>query len=209
MRSDSGVVAGTWPAVRPAVDDRLAVDERPEIGVQAAMRFGDHAQRRRRVVAHRPDLLPVANDARVVSSFSNAASRMRGHAGDVEAVECRAVGVASRQDGAPGQAGLRAFQRQQLEQRACRRDAARPTRCRDSRCMAASAPSAQCNSEGRHGANPPPPLAGGGWGEGFVQRPIPLPPAPSRKGRGIGMTLLVHLTGFTSTRCRSSPTVGT
>ena len=31
-------------------------------------------------------------------------------AGDVEAMECGAVGVAPRQDGAPRQAGLRAFQ---------------------------------------------------------------------------------------------------
>src|SRR5208337_3402022 len=29
----------------------------------------------------------------------------------------------------------------------------------------------------------PPPLEGGGWGEGFV-RPEPLPPTPSLKGRG-------------------------
>src|SRR5580700_3892187 len=32
---------------------------------------------------------------------------------------------------------------------------------------------------------PPPPLAGGGWGEGAVRAsPGPLPPTPSRKGRG-------------------------
>src|SRR6476469_1488236 len=43
---------------------------------------------------------------------------------------------------------------------------------------------------GKNGGNgrnevTPPPLAGGGWGEGATpMRHDPLPPAPSRKGRG-------------------------
>jgi len=32
-------------------------------------------------------------------------------------------------------------------------------------------------------SNPPPPLEGGGWGEGYVPHD-PLPPTPSLKGRG-------------------------
>ena len=38
----------------------------------------------------------------------------------------------------------------------------------------------------RQGHNPPPPLAGGGWGRGGASYPGqgPLPPTPSRKGRG-------------------------
>ncbi len=48
-------------------------------------------------------------------------------------------------------------------------------------------------------ANPPPPLAGGGWGEGAVENwHGPLPPAASRKGRGrIGaMGVLLLLLGL-------------
>src|SRR5215472_15506068 len=46
--------------------------------------------------------------------------------------------------------------------------------------------------------NSPPPLAGGGWGEGAVPHASrPLPPAPSRKGRGrtAVVLLLVVLCG--------------
>ena len=54
----------------------------------------------------------------VVSSFSSDASRMPATRAMSKPWIGAAVFLASRQDGAPGQPGLRALQRQQLEQRA-------------------------------------------------------------------------------------------
>src|ERR1700733_4501718 len=43
---------GQFFRASPTIDDRLASDERPQIGVQAAM-LGDYGKRSPRVVAHR------------------------------------------------------------------------------------------------------------------------------------------------------------
>ena len=96
----------------------------------------------RRVVADRDDLQPVADQRRSPQQRLQFGIGHRGDAFDVEVVEGAAIGVAAVQDGAPGQAGLGAFQREHFEQRRGRRAAARPFASWYS-CMGASAVSAQ------------------------------------------------------------------
>src|SRR5262249_18560344 len=58
----------------PLADDRLAVDEAPEIGVEAAS-VGAHLEHALRVVHRRLDLQPVADDARVLEQAVDVALR--------------------------------------------------------------------------------------------------------------------------------------
>ena len=161
--SESSVVAGTCLLSLPAINQRLALDEGPQIRVEAAV-FGDHIERHAGVVAHRVDLQPVANDARRRQQLFQRGVAHAGDALDVEPVIRTPIFVAARQDGPPGEPGLSAFQRQQLEQRAV--------------VVMRHAPFAVVIVAHRGIGT-----FGPGAARGSHRTILPLPPALSRKGR--------------------------
>ena len=110
-----GRLRGDFGHRRRAVDDGLAVDEAPEVGVEAA-ELALHLERRLGVADGRRHLGSIADDARVGEQAGDVIGAVRGDAGDIEAVEGAAVALATAQDGVPAQAGLGAFQGEHLEQ---------------------------------------------------------------------------------------------
>ena len=75
----------------------------------------------------------------------------------------------------------------------CHRDAARPTRGRDRRASPHRRLPPRCSV-----SSPPPPLAGGGWGEGRapVDRGNPSPQPPPARGGGATSAISATLRGF-------------
>src|SRR6185437_1392980 len=109
------LAAGGHLAALPAAQDRVAADpvpevpaEGPELLLQGKKSLG---------VAHRGlDLQPVTDDPGVLQERRPAARIEAGHFGGIEARERLSIGGPLTQDGGPGESGLRAFEREHLEE---------------------------------------------------------------------------------------------
>src|SRR5688500_13389099 len=99
----------------PAVAPRRAVDEGPQVRIEAA-RLADQRERGARVAAHRAELEPVADQSRIGQQALQAAVGQARAVVDVEVVEGLAVVRALVEHGAPRQARLRALEAEELEQ---------------------------------------------------------------------------------------------
>jgi len=110
-------LSGESVALAEAIDDGGAAHQSPQIGVERSELLGRHEDGVR-VVDGRRHLQPVAHYAGVAEQPRDVGVRVSGDALDVEVVEGAAVVLALVEDRVPGEAGLRALQRQQLEQRA-------------------------------------------------------------------------------------------
>ena len=95
--------------------DRAAASERPELIGEAGAGVTQY-QARPGVVDRRPDLRPVADDARIRQQPRHIVVPERGDRLDIEPGERGAIPLALAQDRRPRQPGLGAFKRQHLEQ---------------------------------------------------------------------------------------------
>src|SRR3954464_9035575 len=89
----------------PAVDDRFAADEAPDVRIEAA-ELALHGEKRLGVADGRVDLQPVAHDAVVLHQLSQRRGREVRYLRRVEASEGAAIGVALAQDRLPAEARL-------------------------------------------------------------------------------------------------------
>src|SRR5262245_60690724 len=104
-------LGGDLPDLAPAVHERLAVDEAPEVLAQA-LELEDAAG----IVDGRLDLEPVADDAGIGEQALDLLVREAGDFRRVEAAERLAIALTLAQDRRPREAGLRALEREHLEQ---------------------------------------------------------------------------------------------
>lgn len=95
--------------------DADGVGELPEEFIEGA-EFFDDRQGGAGVLDGGIDLGAIADDAGVEEETFNVVFVKSGHAGDVEVVEEQAVALATVEDGAPGEAGLGAFETDELEE---------------------------------------------------------------------------------------------
>src|SRR5918993_2318212 len=99
-----------------AVVQRRAVDESPEVGIEAAKLLldGDVCTR----ISHRAfNLEPIANNPRVLQKSLDPHWSEPRYPRRIEVEECFAIRLALFQNGLPAQTGLRTFECQELEQR--------------------------------------------------------------------------------------------
>src|SRR5690606_26985957 len=96
----------------PAVHDRLAVDEAPNVGIEAAELVLD-LEKLSCVRDRGFDLEPIADDAGVCQQALDGAPIETRHTLGIEIGESSAVGLALAQDGGPAQAGLGALEHEE------------------------------------------------------------------------------------------------
>src|SRR5882672_10079672 len=101
-------------AVPPLVRDRTPADKLPNI-IGKTLELFLHLEKGLRVAYGGFDLQPIAHDARVLQQFGNSIRRVTRNLGCVKATECFAIRFTFGQDGGPTQAGLGAFQYEELE----------------------------------------------------------------------------------------------
>src|SRR5262249_19774610 len=89
-------------------------DEAPRVGIEGSELLLYH-EKRPRVADGRLDLLPVPDDPRIEQQLLDALARVSRHLAGIEPAERAAIGFTLAQHGRPAQAGLRAFQQQELE----------------------------------------------------------------------------------------------
>src|SRR5882672_1374778 len=99
----------------PAVPNGLAVDEAPEISVEAAELFLD-GEEGFGVLDRGLDLQTVSNNAGVSEERFGLAGVVSGDLARIKSVECTAIVVPFVQNGGPTQAGLGALENEKLEQ---------------------------------------------------------------------------------------------
>jgi hypothetical protein len=116
MASDCAVRAGTSPILLRRLTRGAPPHEGPEVPAEAAG-LAPHGQEGARVRDGRRDLEPVSHDARVREEPADVPGAVGCDPLRVEAVEGAAVSLALRKHDAPAEAGLRALERQQLEER--------------------------------------------------------------------------------------------
>ena len=101
----------------PAVLQRAPTHVRPQECIEAAT-FLDRGECGAGVVAHRGDLETVADQSGVAQQQFDAAIGQARATRDIETGECAAIVLALVEYGTPGQSRLRAFEAEELEQRA-------------------------------------------------------------------------------------------
>src|SRR5262249_10235520 len=99
----------------PRVHARLASDEAPDEAVEAAQ-LGPEREVRAGVLDRRPDLEPVSHDTGIGAKRAHLCGPGGGNFAGIEAVEGAPVAGALPENRDPGEAGLRAFEAEQLEE---------------------------------------------------------------------------------------------
>src|SRR5579872_721374 len=97
------------------VHSRLASDELPDVGIEAA-EFFLHAKERLRILNCGCNLEFVANDARVAQQLLHLAPVIERNASRIESIERLAIVAALVEDRIPAQSGLSAFENEELEE---------------------------------------------------------------------------------------------
>src|SRR5437868_7997611 len=108
---------GNIPERPGAVAARLAAHEAPDVRVEAA-EFLLHAQERLRVLHRAFDLEPVADDAGILQQLLDPGLSEARDLGRIEVRERTTVVLALGEDRGPREAGLRALEREELEEHA-------------------------------------------------------------------------------------------
>src|ERR1700689_415718 len=100
-----------------AILPRLAADELPDVAIESTELFL-HCEERLRVLHGGANLEPVPYDAIVGEQARNSGLVVAGHFARIESIERGPVCLSFLENGDPTQAGLRAFQNQELKQSA-------------------------------------------------------------------------------------------
>ncbi len=100
--------------LRPAVDERLAVDEAPNIRIEGAELLGD-CQESPSVLDRALDLATISDETIIQEEFLHLRRSEPGYLFGIEAGKGPAVRLALAEDGSPGKSGLLRFEKHEFE----------------------------------------------------------------------------------------------